>query len=140
MTLSKPVVSLSQCHAAIEAMIAEYNTDPSRRPLDMAIVDDGGNLLAYARMDKCRRPTFAMNKAYTAAIRGATTGAFGEMLKGQGRNVSEFGDARFTVIPGGVPIVHSDGTIMGAVGVGGFPTGEEDAKISEAGIKAMKVG
>ena len=33
----------------------------------MAVVDDAGNLLAYARMDRCLRPTYAIRKAYTAA-------------------------------------------------------------------------
>ena len=34
-------------------MIDDYNKDPSRRKVAMAVVDDAGNLLAYARMDRC---------------------------------------------------------------------------------------
>ena len=72
--------------------------DPNRRPVDMAIVDDIGNLLAYARMDRCVRPTFARNKAYTSAIRRMDTGAFADQLKSQGRSVADFGHPRECVM------------------------------------------
>ena len=49
----KPMLSLEQAQAAVGAMIADYNKDPNRRKVDMAVVDDAGNLLAYARMDRC---------------------------------------------------------------------------------------
>ena len=78
---SKPLLSLSQCQGAIDAMIADFNKDPNRRPVDMAIVDDMGNLLAYARMDGCIKPTFAIDKAYTSAIRRMDTVAFADQLK-----------------------------------------------------------
>ena len=52
----KPMLSLEQAQAAITAMIADHNKDSSRRNVDMAVVDDAGNLLAYARMDRCLRP------------------------------------------------------------------------------------
>ena len=55
---TKPMLSLDQCLAAINAMVADFNKDPNRRPVDMSIVDDAGNLLAYARMDRCMRPSF----------------------------------------------------------------------------------
>ena len=58
----KPMISLDQAQDAIKAMIDDYNKDPSRRKVDMAVVDDAGNLLAYARMDRCLRPTFAYGK------------------------------------------------------------------------------
>ena len=46
----------------------------------MAVVDDAGNLLADARMDRCLRPTFSIRKAYTSAVRGVDTLAFTEQL------------------------------------------------------------
>ena len=49
---NKPMLSLSQCQVAIDAMVADFNKDPNRRQVDMAIVDDMGNLLVYARMDE----------------------------------------------------------------------------------------
>ena len=52
----KPMLGLDQAQAAITAMVAEFNKDSDRSKIDMAVVDDAGNLLAYARMDRCLRP------------------------------------------------------------------------------------
>ena len=137
---NKPMLGFEQCQAAVSAMIADLNRDPNRRPVDMAIVDNAGNLLSYARMDRCRRPTFAINKAYTASIRGMDSVAFAEQLKSQGRSVAEFGDSQLTIIPGGLVIINpSDGTILGDIGVGGLPTGKEDEDIARAGLKALNL-
>ena len=53
---NKPMISLEQAQTAIAAMIADYNKDTNRKKVDMAVVDDAGSLLAYARMDACLRP------------------------------------------------------------------------------------
>ena len=53
---NKPMLSRNQCQAAIDALIADFNKDPNRRPVDMAIVDDMGNLLAYARLADFKDP------------------------------------------------------------------------------------
>ena len=83
----KPMISLEQAQNAITAMIADFNRDPDRRKVDMAVVDDAGNLLAYARMDRCLRPTYAIRKAYTAATRSMDTLAFAEQLRSSGRTI-----------------------------------------------------
>ena len=88
----KPMISLEQAQNAITAMIADFNRDPDRRKVDMAVVDDAGNLLAYARMDRCLRPTYAIRKAYTAATRSMDTLAFAEQLSSSGRTIESFGD------------------------------------------------
>ena len=136
----KPMLGQDQCRAAITAMIADFNRDPNRRPVDMAIVDDLGNLLAYSRMDRCRRPTFAISKAYTASHRGMDTVAFAEQLKSQGRNVADFGDAQLTLIQGGLVITDpGTGSVLGGIGVGGLPSGKDDEDISRAGLKALNL-
>ena len=134
---NKPMLSLSDCQTAIDAMIANFNTDPDRRPVDMAIVDDMGNLLAYARMDGCHRPTFAINKAYTAAVRRMDTITFAEQLQAQGRDVADLGDPQLVTIQGGLVIESSDGSLLGGIGVGGLPTGKEDEVITRAGLAAL---
>ena len=133
---NKSMISLDQAQAAIKAMIDDYNKDPNRRKVDMAVVDDAGNLLAYARMDRCLRPTFAIRKAYTSALRSMDTVAFAEQLSTQGRTVESFGDPQLIAIPGGVVAVK-DGAVVGAIGVGGLPSGLDDESIAKAGLAAL---
>ncbi len=135
---NKPMLSLDQAQAAITAMIADYNKDPNRRKVDMAVVDDAGNLLAYARMDRCLRPTFAIRKAYTSAIRSMDTVAFAEQLQTSGRTLESFGDPQLIAIPGGVAVTK-DGAVIGAIGVGGLPSGLDDEAISKAGVQALGI-
>ena len=135
---NKPMLSLDQARAAIDAMIAEYNKNPDRRKVDMAVVDDAGNPIAYARMDRCPRPTFASRKAYTSALRGTDTGALAEMLKSQGRTLESLGDPNLIALGGGVVVVNpGDGAVVGGIGVGGLPTGQEDEVIAKVGLKAL---
>ena len=134
----KPMLSLEQAQTAITAMIADHNKDSSRRKVDMAVVDDAGNLLAYARMDRCLRPTFASRKAYTSAVRGMDTLAFSEQLSSTGRSLASFGDSQLIALPGGV-VVLKDGAVVGAIGVGGLPSGIDDQSIAQAGLAAMNV-
>ena len=132
----KSMISLEQAQAAIAAMIADYNKDTDRRKVDMAVVDDAGNLLAYARMDRCLRPTFAIRKAYTSAVRGVDTLAFSEQLASQNRSIESFGDPQLIAIPGGVVALKS-GAVVGAIGVGGLPSGIDDESIAKAGLEAL---
>ena len=137
---SKSMLSLNQCQDAINAMVADYNRDTNRRKVDMAIVDDNGNLLAYARMDGCHRPTFAVRKAYTAAMRRADTGVLIEQLKAQGRAISDFGDSQLIAIQGGLVVNDPEtGALLGGIGVGGLPTGKEDEDIARVGLAAFKL-
>ena len=134
----KSMISLEQAQAAISAMIADYNKDTGRRKVDMAVVDDAGNLLAYARMDRCLRPTFAIRKAYTSAVRGVDTLAFSEQLSSQNRSIESFGDPQLIAIPGGVVALKS-GAVVGAIGVGGLPSGIDDESIAKAGLEALNL-
>ena len=134
----KPMISLDQAQAAIHAMIDDFNKDPNRRKVDMAVVDDAGNLLAYARMDRCLRPTFAIRKAYTAAIRSMDTVLFAEQLSTQGRTLESFGDPQLIALAGGVSVMK-DGAVVGAIGVGGLPSGLDDEAIAKAGLEALNI-
>ena len=134
----KSMISLELAQAAIAAMIADYNKDTGRRKVDMAVVDDAGNLLAYARMDRCLRPTFAIRKAYTSAVRGVDTLAFSEQLASQNRSIESFGDPQLIAIPGGVVALKS-GAVVGAIGVGGLPSGIDDESIAKAGLEALNL-
>ena len=134
----KPMISLDQAQAAIHAMIDDFNKDPNRRKVDMAVVDDAGNLLAYARMDRCLRPTFAIRKAYTSAVRSMDTVTFAEQLSTQGRSLESFGDPQLIALAGGVAVIK-DGAVVGAIGVGGLPSGLDDETIAKAGLAALNI-
>ena len=137
---TKPMLSLDQCLAAINAMVADFNKDPNRRPVDMSIVDDAGNLLAYARMDRCMRPSFGQRKAYTAAIRRMDSVAFAEWLSSRNMTIESIGDPNLITLQGGLVVVNpSDGIILGGIGVGGLPTGKEDEDIARAGVAALNL-
>lgn len=104
--------------------------------MDIAVVDDGGHLLAFIRMDKARVTSIdvAINKAFTAAcarratheyaaVAGAGGPAFGMHVSNQGR---------FMIVGGGLPIFVK-GMIAGGVGCSsGSP--EQDRDVAEAGI------
>ena len=104
----------------------------------MAVVDDAGNLLAYARMDRCLRPTFAIRKAYTSTVRSMDTVALAEQLSSSGRSLESFGDPQLIAIPGGVAVFH-DGAVASAIGVGGLPSGLDDEVIAKAGVAALGI-
>ena len=135
----KPYISFEQAQAAMKA-VTEEATKPGGLPVAIAIVDDAGNMVAYAQMDNVRRlyaRRHAFRKAYTAAIMGMDTGAHGEQLKQRGRTVSDYGDPNLTPGTGGVVVRSKDGIIMGGIGVGGYLERDED--LANIGLKAMNV-
>jgi uncharacterized protein GlcG (DUF336 family) len=134
----KPILSLDQVQRAMAAML-ERATQQPERPVAIAMVDDTGNLLSYARMDRCRLipQRIATRKAYTAALVGQDTLAYGERLQSQGRSVAELGDPNLTVIQGGVVVLHPDtGALLGGIGVSGR-SAQEDEAIARTGLQAL---
>ncbi len=113
---------------------------------NIAVVDDGGHLLAFARMDGARPASAAsaQTKATSAAIYRAPTGPIAPGGPGSPpdlltslslQNAMAASGAKYSSLLGGVPIVV-DGQVIGAVGVGGG-TGEQDAEVAKAGIEAF---
>lgn len=111
--------------------------------LNIAIVDEGGHLLAFARMDGARPASgyTALTKAVAAATFRQETGplpAKGEpnlLLSLSLQSTALAGGGKGTALKGGAPIVV-DGQVIGAVGVGGG-TGEQDLEVANAGIAAL---
>ncbi len=134
----KPFIDFDQAQAAMKAIIDEA-TKPGGLPVAIAIVDDAGNMVAYAQMDHVRlyARRHAFRKAYTAAIMGMDTGPHGEQLKERGRTVSDYGDPSLTPGEGGVVVKSKDGIIMGGIGVGGYLIRDEE--LAGIGLKAMNV-
>jgi glc operon protein GlcG len=110
---------------------------------NIAVVDDGGHLLAFARMDGARPASgyTALTKATSAATFRQETGTLppkGEpdvLLNLSLQNAASAGGGKVTTLKGGVPVVV-DGQVIGAVGVGGG-SGEQDAEVARAGVEAL---
>jgi glc operon protein GlcG len=132
-------LSFAQVQAAMKAMIDRAMQTPDE-PVAIAIVDDTGNLVAYAKMDNLRlfSRRHALRKAYTAAIVGMDTGAHAQRLHSQGRSISELGDPNLTHGQGGLVIMR-DGVILGGIGVGGYPSGQRDEDLARVGLQAMHI-
>jgi uncharacterized protein GlcG (DUF336 family) len=108
------------------------------QPMDIAIVDAGGNLKAHVRMDGANigSITIAINKAYTAIAFQGETASLQEATRPEGPifGLSDAHGGRLAVFPGGIPLVR-DGHIMGAIGVS-TGTVEQDQEVASAGADA----
>jgi uncharacterized protein GlcG (DUF336 family) len=134
MPYQKPVLGLEDARKAMARMLEEAGKAPNR-PVAIAICDDQGELVAFARMDKCAPLplTIARKKAYTAARTRSDSKAFGDRLKGMGRSAVEFGDPNLIGVQGGVTIAAADGSPLGGIGVSGLAA-EEDEAIARMGL------
>ncbi|MEE8282495.1 MAG: heme-binding protein [candidate division NC10 bacterium] len=108
-------------------------------PMDIAVVDDGGNLLAFHRMDgaKIASIDIAVSKAYTAAAARTPTHKYGELAQPGGPVFGIFtsNQGRFSIIRGGLPILI-EGQVVGGVGVGAG-TPDQDVEVAQAGIDTL---
>jgi len=100
----------------------------------IAVVDEGGNLMAVERLDGtfAAGASISVGKARTAALFKKPTKAFEDLIN-KGRTAMTTVD--FTPLQGGVPIVV-DGEIIGAVGVSGASSAQEDEELAMAGAAA----
>jgi uncharacterized protein GlcG (DUF336 family) len=130
-------ISLEQAHtilAAAAKKAAEINTK-----MDIAIVDAGGNLKAFARMDGAWIGSIdiSQKKARTARFFDMNTGEIGKLSQPGGPLYNiEHSNGGLITFPGGVPLKASDGTVIGAIGVSGS-TVENDHTVAAAGAAAL---
>lgn len=119
------------CGAAVE--------EAGRRgvAVSVAVVDGGGNLVAFQRMDgaEIAGPELAVGKAYTAVANSCATH---ELTEASGPGGGLYGlhaavGGRFVVFGGGVPL-RWEGRIVGGVGVSGAPDAADDVACAEAGV------
>jgi uncharacterized protein GlcG (DUF336 family) len=102
---------------------------------NVAILDDGGNLKAFSRMDGAPIPTIEMaqNKAYTALL-GVSTQDFFNFIKGDPSLLAGVPTlSRVAAWGGGFPI-KVDGEVVGAIGVSGAPTVQNDVDCARAAL------
>ncbi len=108
----------------------------------VAVVDDGGNLMALERLDGTfsAGANVSIGKAKTAVMFKKPTRFFEELINssGKGRTVMTALE-NFTPLIGGIPIVV-DGQIVGGVGVSGAASADQDEQLAIAGSKAFESG
>ena len=130
-------VTLEDAKRIIEA--AEKKAAEIGQPMDIAVVDAGGNLKSHVRMDGANigSITISINKAYTAIAFQGDTAGLQEMTRPDGPiyGLSDAHGGRLVVFPGGVPLVRGD-DIVGAIGVS-TGTIEQDQQVAEAGAAAF---
>lgn len=140
-TQTRAELQLAGAEAAIAA--ARKKAESMKLAVNIAVVDDGGHLLAFVRMDRARPASVstALTKAISAATFRTSTGtlpAGGEpdvLLNISVQNAAAASGGKITTLKGGVPIILR-GEVIGAVGVGGA-TGEQDAEIAKAAVEAL---
>jgi uncharacterized protein GlcG (DUF336 family) len=94
---TKLCLGLAEARVAVEAALKEAYKKPDE-PVAVAVVDDQGKPVFFARMDGCPPVVveLALMKAYTAAVALMDTVSFAARDKDWGRDLSTYGDDRFT--------------------------------------------
>ncbi len=131
----KPAMTLTHAGALAVLQGAVAKAAAIGVPQCIAVVDPGGNLLAFVRMDgaKVLSQLSATQKAVTAASSRAATGGVPEELA---QKLALATGGQVTNLKGGLPIVV-DGHVVGAIGVGSG-TGDQDVEVGQAGIAALR--
>jgi len=132
-------VTIENAQIAIEA--ARKKAVELGTQMNIAVVDSGGNLKAFYRMDDAWVGSIdiSIKKAKTALYFGMATGEIGKLSQPGGPLYNiEHSNGGLITFPGGVPIVDKDGVMMGAIGVSGS-TVENDHAVATAGVSVIGV-
>src|SRR5215216_6767962 len=104
----------------------------------IAVVDEGGNLMALERLDGtfAAGANISIGKARTAVLFKRPTKVFEDIIKNGRTAMVALPDAFFTPLQGGVPIII-DGQIVGGVGVSGAASAQQDEELAIAGANVF---
>lgn len=109
------------------------------QPMNVAVVDAGGNLVAHVRQDGAwiGSVDISISKAWTSRAFDIATKDLGENAQpgGQFFGIHTTNGGRVAIFAGGIPLVR-DGAVVGAVGVSGG-SGEQDQRVAEAAAAAL---
>ena len=131
--MNTPDISLETAEAAVAAAIKKASSIDCK--MDIAIVDGGANLKAFARMDGAWLGSIdiSIKKAKTARFFEFNTGAVGELSQPGGPLYNiEVSNGGLITFPGGIPLKNKAGEVVGGIGVSGS-TVENDHAVAEAG-------
>ena len=130
-------ISLDQANLAVQTAVNRAKALHINQ--DIAVVDAGGNLKAFARMDEAWLGSIdiAQKKAKTARFFNMPTGEIGKLSQpGKPLYMIEVSNGGLITFPGGMPIKTQDGHVIGAIGASGS-TVENDEQVATAGVQAV---
>ncbi len=132
------MVTLEDARKIIGA--AEKKAAELRQPMNIAVADSGGNLIAHVRMDGAWLGSvdIAIKKAWTSRAFDISTKDLATQSQSGGQffGIHASNEGRVMIFAGGVPL-RRGGKVVGGVGVSGG-SGEQDHAVAEAGVKAFE--
>jgi len=118
---------------------AEKKADEIGQPMNIAVADAGGNLVAHVRMDNAwiGSVDISIKKAWTSRAFDITTKDLADNSQSgdQFFGIHASNDGKVMIFAGGIPL-KKDGKVVGAIGVSGG-SGEQDHAVAEAGASAF---
>ena len=131
------MVSLADARRIIAA--AEKKAAEIGQPMNIAVADGGGNLVAHVRMDGAWIGSIdiSQKKAYTSRAFDISTKDLAEHSQSGGQffGIHASNDGKIMIFAGGIPL-RRDGKVVGAIGVSGG-SGAQDHSVAEAGAAAF---
>jgi len=131
--VERKALSIDGAHKVIAGAVA-YAKKVNAPGGVIAVVDEGGNLMALERLDGtfAAGANISIGKARTAVLFKRPTKAFEDIIKNGRTAMVALPDAYFTPLQGGIPITI-DGQIVGGVGVSGAASAQQDEELALAG-------
>ncbi len=131
-------LTLAKANAIIQGAL-DFGAQKSLKPLGVAVLDAGGHLLAFQRQDGATfiRAEVASGKAYAALAVGTSSRSLGAAAVERPhffQGLSAVSGGRMVPVPGGVLVRDRDGNVLGAVGISG-DTSDNDEIAAMAGIE-----
>ncbi|CCQ63141.1 GlcG/HbpS family heme-binding protein [Crocosphaera watsonii WH 8501] len=131
------MVTLEDARRVISA--AEKKAIEIGQPMNIAVVDGGGNLVAHVRMDGAWIGSIdiSIKKAYTSRAFDLATKDLAEQSQSGGQffGIHASNNGKIMIFAGGIPL-SSEGQVVGGIGVSGG-SGEQDHAVAEAGAAAF---
>jgi len=131
------MVTLEDARRVIAA--AEKKAEEIGQPMNIAVADVGGNLVAHVRMDGAWLGSvdISIKKAWTSRAFDIATKDLAEHSQsgGQFSGINASNDGKVMIFAGGIPLKQG-GKVVGAIGVSGG-SGEQDHQVAEAGVEAF---
>lgn len=136
-TIEKKTLSIDGAKKVIAGAVAYAKKNNAPGGV-IAVVDEGGNLMALERLDGtfAAGANISIGKARTAVLFKRPTKVFEDIIKNGRTAMVALPDAYFTPLQGGVPITI-DGQIVGGVGVSGAASAQQDEELAIAGANVL---